>query len=189
MAKYSCELHGSFNHFCQFLKNELINSSFSASIEDEHYYHDGKVNFCFHILVVGGGDVRRGILRLHTEAHPVALRRAEGGRIRAGFRHGVAVLIHPDGAAGQQVGVRSLAVLIRFQHGCLLGRHAGEVVGEVIGLLGPALFQRRCRCQRVVVPFLALGAVVGRHGDDAFAVGGNFHFQLIQHHVGQLALL
>lgn len=42
MAKYSCELHGSFNHFCQFLKNELINSSFSASIEDEHYYdiHD-----------------------------------------------------------------------------------------------------------------------------------------------------
>lgn len=42
MAKYSCELHGSFNHFCQFLKNELIKSSFSASIEDEHYYdiHD-----------------------------------------------------------------------------------------------------------------------------------------------------
>ena len=42
MAKYSCELHGSFQHFCQFLKNELIKSSFSASIEDEHYYdiHD-----------------------------------------------------------------------------------------------------------------------------------------------------
>ena len=37
-------------------------------------------------------------------------------------------------------------------------------------------------------PLLALGAVVGGHGDDAFAVGGNFHFQLIQHHVGQLAV-
>lgn len=73
-------------------------------------------------------------------AHPVALRRAEGGRIRAGFRHGVAVLIHPDGAAGQQVGVRSLAVLIRFQHGCLLGRHAGEVVGEVIACSAQPFF-------------------------------------------------
>ena len=31
----------------------------------------------------------------------------------------------------------------------------------------PPLFQRRCRCQQVVVPFLALGAVVGGHGDDA----------------------
>lgn len=39
MAKYSCELHGSFYHFCQFLKKELIESSFSASIEDEHYYN------------------------------------------------------------------------------------------------------------------------------------------------------
>ncbi len=42
MSKYSCELHGSFKPFCQFLKDELIKSSFSASIEDEHYYdiHD-----------------------------------------------------------------------------------------------------------------------------------------------------
>ena len=50
MAKYSCELHGSFQHFCQFLKNELIKSSFSASIEDEHYYDIHDVNVGILIL-------------------------------------------------------------------------------------------------------------------------------------------
>ena len=47
MAKYSCELHGSFNHFCQFLKNELINSIFDDKTRAPIWYSDdGLIDNC-----------------------------------------------------------------------------------------------------------------------------------------------
>lgn len=44
MAKYTCELQGTMQQFCQYLKNELIRSSFSASLEEEDYYHIHDIN-------------------------------------------------------------------------------------------------------------------------------------------------
>lgn len=44
MAKYTCELQVTIQQFCQYLKNELIRSSFSASLEEEDYYHIHDIN-------------------------------------------------------------------------------------------------------------------------------------------------
>lgn len=44
MAKYTCQLQGTMQQFCHFLKDELIRSSFSASLEEEDYYQIHDVN-------------------------------------------------------------------------------------------------------------------------------------------------
>lgn len=44
MAKHTCQLQGTMQQFCRFLKDELIRSSFSASLEEEDYYQIHDVN-------------------------------------------------------------------------------------------------------------------------------------------------
>lgn len=44
MAKYTYQTHGDFNNLCNYLKDEILRTSMSASLEDEEYVYVNNVN-------------------------------------------------------------------------------------------------------------------------------------------------